>query len=359
VPLLLAIFVAASHGAADSYNTTMCVREPYKCGDVNISYPFYSKTGALPGNDDGSYCGYPGLQIQCEDDRALLQLGSGNYTVKHIDYEPPRISLALRVLGEESCPSVDGNVTLRNGSWLDYPKDTVDYLLFFISCKFVTITDDIRPSNTSSTNCKFGDKAAYGLYFVFRKEDVPYPNTNWWKECEKVVEVPVLNSSLPSDPRNYDTGWRNGGYGKTLRDGFELTWGQESKPQACSQCEQSSGLCGYIQTGVYVSCLCSGGRVGAPNCTSIAASGKPSLQAFPNLQRGLEVILVPLCLACAMNSNRFRLSWYSHGTSWTESNVTFSSGPGPPDSWAFLPFLVPIGPEFFLRFKVQGLNISI
>jgi hypothetical protein len=201
-------------------------------------------------------------------------------------------------------------VTLRNGSWLDYPKDTVDYLLFFISCKFVTITDDIRPSNTSSTNCKFGDKAAYGLYFVFRKEDVPYPNTNWWKECEKVVEVPVLNSSLPSDPRNYDTGWRNGGYGKTLRDGFELTWGQESKPQACSQCEQSSGLCGYIQTGVYVSCLCSGGRVGAPNCTSIAASGKPSLQAFPNLQRGLEVILVPLCLACAMNSNRFRLSWY-------------------------------------------------
>jgi hypothetical protein len=111
---------------------------------------------------------------------------------------------------------------------------------------------------------------------------VPYPNTNWWKECEKVVEVPVLNSSLPSDPRNYDTGWRNGGYGKTLRDGFELTWGQEPKPQACSQCEQSSGQCGYSQTGVYVACLCSGGRVGAPNCTSTAAnsSGKPLSRLF-------------------------------------------------------------------------------
>jgi hypothetical protein len=172
----------------------MCVRQPYYCGTVNISYPFYSKTEPLLGNDGSSCCGYPGVQIHCEDGQASLELDSGNYTVPSIEYEPPRISLALHVLGNDSCPGVDGNVTLRNdsSSWLRY--GTVDYPLFFINCNFLT-DNSTRPSNTSSTTCKFDDKAAYGQYFVFRKEDVPYPNTNWWKACEKVVEVPVLSSN--------------------------------------------------------------------------------------------------------------------------------------------------------------------
>jgi hypothetical protein len=166
------------------------MRQPYYYGTVNISYPFYSKTEALLGNDGSSYCVYPGLQIHCEDSQASLELDSGNCTVSSIEYEPPRISLALHVLDNNSCPRVDGNVTLRNdsSSWLRYAKDTVDYLLFFINCNFHT-DNSTRPSNTTSTTCKFDDKVAYGQYFVFRKEDMPYPNTNWWKVCEKVVEV--------------------------------------------------------------------------------------------------------------------------------------------------------------------------
>ncbi|XP_034595524.1 LEAF RUST 10 DISEASE-RESISTANCEUS RECEPTOR-LIKE PROTEIN KINASE-like 1.2 isoform X5 [Setaria viridis] len=274
--LLLAILVAASHGApssgGDSYDTSMCVRQPYNCGNVNISYPFYSKMETLLGNDS-SYCGYPGMEIQCEEGRAFLELDSGKYTVSRIDYEPPGVWLAdPDVLNEGSCPRANHNVTLRNGSWLDYPNDTVDYLVFFINCNFLNVTDIARPPSNTDSTCKFDDEPAYGMSFVFRKEDVPHQDTNWWQVCGKVIEVPVLKSGLPTDPQN-DPRWRNGGYGSSLREGFQLAWHQEHKAPSCDQCERSKGQCGYNKTGGYVACLCSGGRVGAPNCTTANSSG--------------------------------------------------------------------------------------
>ena len=98
LPLLLAVLVAASHGVPCSgdgdggYDASMCVREPYNCGGVSIRYPFYSRTGDLLGNSS-SYCGYPGLEIQCEEDQAFLELESGKYTVTHIDYDNLTVQL--------------------------------------------------------------------------------------------------------------------------------------------------------------------------------------------------------------------------------------------------------------------------
>jgi hypothetical protein len=277
LPLVLAILVAASsHGASssgnDGYDASMCVRQPYTCGGVSIKYPFYSRTGALLGNAS-SYCGYPGLEIQCEEGQAFLELQSGNYTISRIDYDDLTVRLVdPEVLDWRSCPRADHNVTFRNVSWLYYPSTTVDHLLFFINCNF--LSDLSRPSSSNSTACKFDvGQASTGMSFVFLEQDVPYPNTNWWRWCSDVIEVPVLKSGLPSDSRN-DPIWKNGGYGSSLRDGFQLAWNQSQKLQACDQCEQSDGQCGYNQTGEFVACLCSGGRVGHPNCTT-DPSGKP------------------------------------------------------------------------------------
>jgi hypothetical protein len=280
-PLLLAILVAASsHGASssadDGYDASMCVRQPYTCGGVSIKYPFYSRTGALLGSAS-SYCGYPGLEIQCEEGQAFLELQSGNYTISRIDYDDLTVRLVdPEVLDGRSCPRADHNVTFRNVSWLYYPSTTVDYLLFFINCNF--LSDLSRPSSSNSTACKFDvGQASTGMSFVFLEQDVPYPNMNWWRSCSDVIEVPVLKSGLPSDSRN-DPTWKNGGYGSSLRDGFQLALNQSQKLQACAQCEQSEGTCGHNQTGAFVACLCSDGRVGHPNCTT-DSSGK-DLEAF-------------------------------------------------------------------------------
>ncbi|CAM0148673.1 unnamed protein product [Urochloa decumbens] len=296
---LLAILAAASHGApssGDSNDPSLCLSEPYTCGNVSIRYPFYTKTGALLGNGS-SYCGYPGLEILCDEEgRASLELESGNYTVTSIDYELFTVRLVdPEVLDDRSCPRADHNVTLQNFSWLYYPNGTVDYLVFFINCNFLSVS---TPSNASST-CKFIDGPTDGMSFVFRKEDVPYPDTNWWQYCEKVIQVPVLKSALAPDPQN-DPRWRNGGYGSSLVDGFQLAWQQ--KLPACEQCEISKGQCGYNQTGDFIACLCSGGRVGAHNCTTDSSGqGKRTkfyIIAITSCPLLLCLVILAFFLAC-------------------------------------------------------------
>ena len=68
LPLLLAVLVAASSGD-DYYNRSICKLQPYRCGEVNITYPFYlsDDTADVLGNSS-FYCGYPGLAIDCVDD---------------------------------------------------------------------------------------------------------------------------------------------------------------------------------------------------------------------------------------------------------------------------------------------------
>jgi len=278
--LLLAVLVAASHGVPCSgdggggYDASMCVREPYNCGGVSIRYPFYSRTGDLLGNSS-SYCGYPGLEIQCEEDQAFLELESGKYTVTHIDYHNLTVQLVdPEVLdGRNGCPRTDHNVTLRSFEWLFYPNTTVD-LLFFFNCNFLSDLPS-QPSESNATTCRFDvGQPSIGLSFVFLEQDVPFRNTNWWQNCGLVIEVPLLKSVLPPDPLN-DSAWKNGGYGRSLSEGFQLALNQSGKTQACEQCEESKGQCGYNQTGGFMACLCSGGHVSAANNCTADSSGKP------------------------------------------------------------------------------------
>ncbi|XP_039848568.1 uncharacterized protein LOC120707675 [Panicum virgatum] len=135
--LLLAVLVAASHGVPSSgdgdggrYDPSMCLRQNYTCGGFSISYPFYIRTGDLLGNTS-SYCGYPGLEIQCEEDQAFLELESGKYTVTHIDYDYDNDNLTVQLVDPEvldwrnGCPRTDHNVTLRSFEWLFYPNTTI------------------------------------------------------------------------------------------------------------------------------------------------------------------------------------------------------------------------------------------
>ncbi|XP_062206576.1 uncharacterized protein LOC133908523 [Phragmites australis] len=92
------------------------------CGNVNISYPFYlrNETAVLLGYNS-SYCGYPGLGILCKDgNQAILQLGSGNYTVSTIDYRDLTVTVVDQEVLEETgtCPRVENNVTFPQASWL-------------------------------------------------------------------------------------------------------------------------------------------------------------------------------------------------------------------------------------------------
>ncbi|KAL6614706.1 hypothetical protein ACP70R_036976 [Stipagrostis hirtigluma subsp. patula] len=262
LPLLLVVLVAAaSHGApsgGDSYDASLCA--PDRCGNVSVGYPFYfpNKAAVLLGNSS-SYCGYPGFAVLCEDGKAAMEFGGEKYYVSNIDYNDFTVSLVDPEVQEDgSCPIADHNVTLPQTSWMYYPNTTVDYLVFFLNCSFGSGIG--RPTNISPIGC---DIFGGGLSFVLPRRDVPAGD--WWRACQQVVEVPVLKYVLPADPQN-DPDWRNRGFGRALRAGFQLAW--ERKNSACDQCEQSKGQCGYNQEGEFVGCLCSDRRVQAHNCTS-------------------------------------------------------------------------------------------
>ncbi|KAL6615827.1 hypothetical protein ACP70R_038097 [Stipagrostis hirtigluma subsp. patula] len=228
-----------------------------------LGFTCFCDGGATSEHCGASYCGYPGFAVLCEDGKAAMEFGGEKYYVSNIDYNDFTVSLVDPEVQEDgSCPIADHNVTLPQTSWMYYPNTTVDYLVFFLNCSFGSGIG--RPTNISPIGC---DIFGGGLSFVLPRRDVPAGD--WWRACQQVVEVPVLKYVLPADPQN-DPDWRNRGFGRALRAGFQLAW--ERKNSSCDQCERSEGRCGYTQTGEFTGCLCSDRRVQAHNCTTNSAA---------------------------------------------------------------------------------------
>ncbi|KAM0826149.1 hypothetical protein ACQ4PT_069075 [Festuca glaucescens] len=254
--LLLLVAVAASHG-----DSSMCLSQPYTCGGISFSYPFYlsGERKELNGYQNSS-CGYPGLGIVCDNDKPILQLdGVENYTIKSIDGMRANVSLADPEVVSSNCPRVDHNVTFGPGTWLDFPASTVDYLVFFLSCYFGSGL--VKPATLDPITCSEFVSGVPGLSFVLPNESVPAGN--WSQACRQVILVPVLKYG-PVDPSN--STWRNTGYGEVLRQGFQVSW--DNRPVSCTQCEESNGRCAYKQTGEFHGCLCTNGQIDDRSCTT-------------------------------------------------------------------------------------------
>ncbi|KAJ1284871.1 hypothetical protein BS78_03G238200 [Paspalum vaginatum] len=259
--LLLAIFVAASRGdqSGEDYTTTICNLQPYTCGGVNISYRFYlsNQTSDVRGKN-GSYCGYPGLGIDCVGGKyPTLNLDYYSYNVTHINYTDDTISLAdPDVLDDESCPRVDHNVTVPPIMWLmNSTEDTTGYLLFFANCSISTLPDEphIKP-----IACACPDDGGNGYSFV-----VPsyVPHQILSQQCNDIFVVPVLQNVSQIDQE-----WSTSGYRNILELGFQLEVDLSRKSEQCGKCEGSKGRCAYSGGGEFAGCFCNNGRVEDQEC---------------------------------------------------------------------------------------------
>ncbi|KAM0892466.1 hypothetical protein ACQ4PT_025761 [Festuca glaucescens] len=253
--LVLLLSVAGSHG-----DSSMCLSEPYTCGGINFSYPFYlsSERTELNGYQNSS-CGYPGMGIACDDDKPILIDSGQNYTVKSIDGARVNISLADPEVVDGRCPRVDHDVTFGPGAWLDFPAGTVDYLVFFLSCYF---EPGLQPPAIGTIRCSEFVSGVPGLSFVLPNASVPAGN--WSQACRQVIRVPVLKYEH-ADPN--DPAWGNTGYGDVLREGFQVSW-DDNRPAPCTQCEESKGRCAYNQNGGFLGCLCTNGQINDKYCTT-------------------------------------------------------------------------------------------
>ncbi|VAH78864.1 unnamed protein product [Triticum turgidum subsp. durum] len=147
---------------------------------------------------------------------------------------------------------IDHNVTVPKQFHL--PTSTVAYLFFFLNCTFLPDADVIprplrKPPSIKPVTCR-GSGEEPAMSFVLPEREIP--PKDWWQACRSVYAAPVLKDALPADAT--DPGWREDGYAKALRGGFQVGWDRSSGP--CGQCEQSGGRCGYNRTAGFLGCFC-------------------------------------------------------------------------------------------------------
>ncbi|XP_066312383.1 LEAF RUST 10 DISEASE-RESISTANCEUS RECEPTOR-LIKE PROTEIN KINASE-like 1.2 [Miscanthus floridulus] len=299
LPVLLFVFLAvhvhvhvpASHAIPPSllttYDGSIC-SESFKCGGVNIRYPFYLADATREIADYGyNYsCGYTDLLISCQGEAPtgipFITLGGDNYTVQNIFYDTHTIILVdSDVLVGGSCPAVRHNVSF-NETWL-HNSSAFDNLTFFFGCHlgdYMTLEFDAYKIKCADFKSP-PDAGPGDSFVVMTDEHDRYPEPELPMHCNMIVTVPVNHDVLMVASNQQD--FRSSGYGDVLKRGFELEW-ERVAADGCHQCEESNGRCAYSQHRDFLGCLCHGGKVGSPDCKRSNVLGNNSSSCgYPGL----------------------------------------------------------------------------
>ncbi|CAN6327386.1 unnamed protein product [Urochloa humidicola] len=317
----------AANGDDETYYNPGACPKSFRCGGdgdgVDVHYPFFPANASyvIDGYTTAySYCGFPGMAVTCDGGRATLRLKDNNYTVLAIDYDNHTVTVADKdVLDAGDCPWVTHNVTVPTETWLNLSTTANDNLAFFYDCVF-TAGGVAPPLGIPPINCSGGlpeRDGAVSYVALAAQNEVP-PQEPWPRACKPVVVAPVLKELfLNSD--EYLLRLNSDGYGKALKQGFQLTWDPSRGP--CYVCEQSMGQCSYNQSGGFLGCLCSDGRVHDEVCGT--KSKKLALTIGSSIAAGvLSLLLVVMTCLYIRKRRQYKMTSSSRLLKYTASGGT-------------------------------------
>ncbi|KAG5522588.1 hypothetical protein RHGRI_034671 [Rhododendron griersonianum] len=201
-----------------------------ECGGVKINYPFWLSSDAT---SYGQYCGYPGFNLTCSDDRnTIFNLPGESFYVKNISYSDYTLTLVDVEVSGQTCPRARQNVTIQTIlPQLSY-NSTLDLnLSFYYNCS--GLGTGVLPIPCLSS----GENESY--VFVVGKEPEGSDFDNWYNFCEDKVVVTVMESEI-NDQSTNGLVW---GFEEAVKDGFVLNWRRAAA--WCRACEASVGRCGF------------------------------------------------------------------------------------------------------------------
>ncbi|KAL3748824.1 hypothetical protein ACJRO7_009978 [Eucalyptus globulus] len=252
-PLFLILIKSPRSLGEDNYSSC---NGTFSCRDVEgVGYPFW-------GGNRGSSCGYPELELNCEN--------GGNTTIVMQDVK-------YRVLGVYPYPTL----VLR------IARD--DYMQGICSTNFLNTTLDpslfqITDGYTNFTLLYGCQSVSPGL-FSCPVQGVPYTAgyvLSWLSvgigACFKSVVVPV-SSSIGSYMGNSLSSLSD-----LLQHGFEVQLKVDS--EACVECTQSNGVCGYDPTANRPTCYCPDQFFGSKTCDSSTSAETPEATTATSTQGG-------------------------------------------------------------------------
>ncbi|KAI4297188.1 hypothetical protein L6164_037087 [Bauhinia variegata] len=214
-------------------------------GSPNIQFPFW-----LRDRNPGQRCGYPGFELSCDNDKALLNIpNSGNFVVTSISSED------ILIDDTEGCLPrrfLTQNVSLT-GTPFKWGEDYTLQNFIVLKCNSsieLLALDLIRVPCPSSF---------YNSHFI-----ALFPNNKDYKTDER------MNSSCQMISPAWIPWSNSRPWG--IDGGIELTW---SEPADCRNCNPYYEQCGFLgNTGLNVTCY--------PRNTSrnkkVAVGGKSSIE---------------------------------------------------------------------------------
>ncbi|KAL3748828.1 hypothetical protein ACJRO7_009982 [Eucalyptus globulus] len=277
-PLFLILIKSPPSLGVDYYSSC---NGTFSCGDVGgIGYPFW-------GGNRASFCGYPELELKCENG------GNTTIVIQGVKYRVlevyPNSTQVLRIARDDYmqgiCPT-------------NFLNTTLDPSMFQIAEGYTNVTflygcQSVSPTFLGQFSCPFKG-VPYTEGYVFSGSSVDSG------ACFKSVVVPVSSYSLSdlgnssssysqSDLGNSSSSYSQSDLGNSssslsdlLQHGFEVQLKVDS--EACVECTQSNGVCGYNSTANRTTCSCPDQSFASKTCGSSTSAETPEATTATSTQ---------------------------------------------------------------------------
>lgn len=220
----------------------------FSCGNISgVTFPFW-------GGNRPYGCGYPQLELTCEENSAFLSIADVKYFVLGIEPEAHLLRIARQDFSDGICLT-------------KYLNTTLDPELFDLAAGYMNISFLYGcPSMPflAPFNCP-GNGLDPGVYIFL--------GVNGPSGCKASVVVPVP-AALPTDWNRSSPDLQS-----VLQAGFEVELKVDD--EACSECVQSNGVCGYDPYANGTTCFCPGQSSGFKSCASTSTSSPAAPQGQP------------------------------------------------------------------------------
>ncbi|GKU90280.1 hypothetical protein SLEP1_g4290 [Rubroshorea leprosula] len=235
--IIFTLFCLERKILAVDFHYTAC-NVPTTCGSQEIKFPFY-----IPDQQE-SFCGYPGFELSCRNNKTLILTLPNNddytiqdytrqdYTIQEIFYQNQslRVSNSIVLDAEKSyCIPPIKNISIPYDR---FKLASNQRKLFLLSGCNLT---DAEEFSQHKVNCS-GQNMDNSVLALFGDDPVL---GNASEKCREAVVAPV------------DVG-EEGGVENMLRRGFVMEWVASN----CSFCEASGGICGFDKSTYHFNCLC-------------------------------------------------------------------------------------------------------
>ncbi|KAK9065264.1 hypothetical protein SSX86_016647 [Deinandra increscens subsp. villosa] len=240
-PFFFFLFIGLAAQSDDNSGYPNC--PSYKCGDINITYPFWKIDTSTSSQPNSNFCGYQGFGINCSSgtgDQTLpeISFGGESYYIERINHEDSTIVLVVFSVESDPtmCPRVRNGINLQN-TLLSLATGNAN-LSFHYNCTGC-------PSLAFDIPCleRNNSKSCVHVMNATMEEE-----TDWDKySCTEHVVATVIGEHVELHS-NLTEQFRD-----ILKDGVELQW---RRMEGCDKCEASGGRCGHNINTTGILCFC-------------------------------------------------------------------------------------------------------